>query len=79
METQTCTQHGCPYDADEPAEVCPVCNNPQADVDVDDDVPWTDYTIGELRDQAEDWELDGWTSRTSKADLIALLEAAEAE
>ncbi len=78
---QICTQHGCPYDADEPAEVCPVCNNPQGDAVSNGEAPWADYTIGELREYVTAWEVDvdGPISRVPKEALIAALEAAEAE
>ncbi len=77
-----CGQRGCEFEADAMPDDCPVCNNPMIDgavtsVVVEDS--WEDWTVAELRDQATEWELEGWNSRTSKGDLIELLEAAEAE
>jgi len=79
MEVFTCTQHGCPYESEAALETCPVCNNPQSEPDTDVEAPWSDYSIGELREYAKAWELEGWNSRTTKPDLIVLLEAAEAK
>ena len=87
METFYCTQHGCAFEADEQPDVCPVCNNPQGELDdtraahadnAGDELPWTEYTLAELREQAEDWDLTGY-SKLSKAELIAVLEQAEAD
>ncbi len=73
-----CTQHGCEFEADELPEVCPVCNNPQSS-NCGDEAPWEDWSMAELRNQAVEWELEGWNSRTTKPDLIALLDAVETE
>lgn len=82
METFTCTQHGCEFEADELPELCPVCQNPQveaADIsETEAEVPWTDYTFAELREQAADWGLTGF-SKLNKTELIAELEQAEAD
>ncbi len=79
METFTCTQHGCEFEADEAPELCPVCNNPQGDAeDLEDAEDWSNYTKDELVAQCVDWELEGYSARSSKAELIVLLEAAEA-
>ena len=78
METFTCTQHGCEFEADETPELCPVCNNPQGEAeDLEDAEDWSNYTKAELIAQCADWELDGYSARSSKAELIALLEDAE--
>lgn len=74
---QTCTQHGCEYDADEPAENCPVCNNPQSEASGEPE--WEDLTKKELLAQCVEWELEDYSTRNTKAELIELLEAAEAE
>ncbi len=72
-----CAQKGCTFEADETPENCPVCNNPFIDNDADEELAWTDYTVAELQDQAAEWGVEGWNKRTSKPDLIELLEAAE--
>ena len=81
METFTCTQHGCEFEADELPELCPVCENPQVEAqqtdEVEQDVPWEDYTLAELRTQADDWGLTGF-AKLPKSDLILALEKAEA-
>lgn len=74
-----CAQKGCTFEAEETPENCPVCNNPFIESDADEELAWTDYTADELREQATEWELEGWNSHTSKPDLIELLEAAELE
>ena len=84
MKTFTCTQRGCPFEAETHPEVCPVCNNPQ-NVDVilatlDDELeilPWTDYTADELRDYCVSWGV-GSSARSTKEQMIFLLEEAEA-
>lgn len=77
METFTCTQHGCEFEAEELPENCPVCNNPQTDAGTDEP-EWEDLTVAELRAQAEEWGLSGYSS-LNKAELIDLLEVAEAD
>lgn len=76
MDTFTCTQHGCEIEADAHPANCPVCNNPQNITG--EDKPWSDYTKAELIEQCDDWGIDGYNSTSKKADLIALLEQAEA-
>lgn len=78
MSKQTCTQHGCDYDAEEPAETCPVCNNPQTDATGNGEPEWTDLTKAELQAQLDEWETE-YSSRATKDELIELLEAAEAD
>lgn len=80
-----CEQRGCGeyaedfFDSDSDERNCPVCNNPLVITGTDDDdAPWSDFSAEELRGHCEAWELEGWNSKTSKPDLIALLEAAEA-
>lgn len=77
-----CAQKGCTFEADETPDNCPVCNNPFIAGNgelVEAELEWSDYTVDELREQLTEWEVDGWNSRTAKPDLIALLEAAEAQ
>jgi len=81
MKTFVCAQRGCEFEAETAPENCLVCNNPFIENDAataEEEAPWTDYTIKELREHAEAWELE-FNSRMSKPDLIVLLEAAEAE
>lgn len=77
MSKQTCTQHGCEYDADEPAEVCPVCNNPQSGAG-DSEPSWDDLFKDELIAQCDDWGL-AYSKSFTRAELIETLEAAELE
>lgn len=77
MSKQTCTQHGCPYDADEPVETCPVCNNPQGEAS--GEPAWEDHTKKELLEQCDEWQIVGYSTRNTKAELIELLEAYEVE
>lgn len=81
MKTFNCAQRGCEFEAQSKPDDCPVCHNPFIGSDAvdDDEAPWTEYTIGELREVASDWGIEGWNSRTKKAELIELLEAAEAD
>lgn len=88
-----CEQRGCGefavdyFDADDDEHLCPVCQNPLVEHDGeicqgdagDVEIPWTDYSVNELREYVVSWELTDWTFKTNKDGLIALLEAAEAE
>ena len=78
MSKQTCTQHGCEYDAEEPAENCPVCNNPQTGSTDNGEPEWTDLTKAELQAQCDEWEIE-YSSSATKAALIELLDEAEAD
>jgi len=87
-----CEQRGCGeyaedyFDAGADEHLCPVCGHPLIEHDGevcqdagDGEAPWTDYTVPELREYAESWELsENFDARTTKDGLIAILEAAEA-
>lgn len=80
METFTCAQRGCTFEADERPADCPVCNNPMIDADAGA-VTWESFTKAELIECCADWDIDidGTPSRVPKAALIAALEAADLE
>lgn len=79
MKTFTCTQRGCPFEAETHPEVCPVCNNPQnVDADAGElEIPWSDYDVPELREYCASWDV-GASARSTKEQMIFLLEEAEA-
>lgn len=77
----TCAQRGCEFEAKTRPESCAVCNNPFIDAAQDNtggEVPWSDYSVPELREYCESWGIE-IGSRESKTTLITLLTAAEAE
>lgn len=80
MDTFRCAQRGCEFEAEQQPENCLICNNPFVEHPGADSggIPWTDYSKAELQAQAKDWDLNDY-SRFTKAELIALLEIAEAE
>ena len=75
-----CVQPGCDaeFESDERPKNCPVCRYPFGG-HAADETPWSDYSIKELRAYAASWGVEGWDADTSQAQLIRLLEAAEAE
>ena len=77
----TCAQRGCEFEAKDVPELCPVCKNPfvpHSHIGPDpSDVPWSEYSVDELREYCESWGIDLEPGRIPKAALIAALELAE--
>lgn len=86
-----CEQRGCGeyaeayFDDGDDEHLCPVCGHPLVKHDGEicqgdgGEAPWSEYTIDELREYVRQWEAGVFHLRTTKPELIALLEAAEAE
>lgn len=88
METFTCAQRGCTFEADEQPADCPVCNNPMIGDGAGAGVAtWADYTKAELMQAVKDWNvtvedkdcIEGVTSKWKKDEIIAALDATDAE